>query len=426
MNPSLQLTITLLYSAVQGLWAEDWQLVRELQAMRSLKEACSRDALSFSLSSLEHLSALWSPDLDVVLWLWPAVKETMSDSPLPKPGGRLSAAEGLFVSPQEMVSFVAHLCDSKGGGAGDHSLFMRFTALLCGMLAKLPPSGDVGKRVDEAVLSTWKDEDLLQLSNVGLGNFILFHLSLVWLSRTEDVGHLLLHRLASLRPSQPTCQHSAQIWAALVALLHLQLQKGTLRDPVVGGVGQLLTELATTCTSATSHVPGPLLSTVEVVMRGVVELYRQTMLPVSRAHLALFGEPLCRCVRCLVGRGRLEAVLEWVRSVIRAIGQHCVQVREGEGSAEEKVWIQGESECSHMLHHYGSDIVTTSPCVLPHTAPSLYHLPPPLLLPPLVPESLSVLFHHILPILSAQAQSPLPPSQLMGCTTELASLYSKQ
>ena len=363
--------------------------MRELLLPMSLKDICSHDVLSFYLASLKRLSALWSPNLDVVVWFWPAVKKTMKDSPLPKPVRRMSAVGGLFASPLEVASFVTHLCDGKGGGANDHSLFMQYTALLCGTLSKLPPSADVGKRVDEAVLSTLHNEDLLPLGNVGLGNFILFHLSLVWVGSTEAVGELLLRRLTSLRPSQPSCEHSAQVWAALVALLHVMLQKGTLADPVVGGVGRLLAELAATCNSAASHVSGPLHSAVEVVMHGTLGLYEQTALPVSSAHLALFSEPLCQSVKCLVGRGRLEAVLEWVRSVVGAIGLHCVRMREGQGSAEERARIQGESECACMLCHYGNDVITTtapgvccyrqystSSSLLPDPRESLSALPP--------------------------------------------------
>ena len=419
---SQQLTIGALCCillCVQGVWAEDWQLVCELQLMKILEETCSRNTLAFFIASLERLSSLWSPNLDVVLWFWPAVKNTMGDCPLPKPGRHLSPAEGLFVSPQEVASFVARLCDGKGGGATDHSLFLQFTALLCRMLLKLAPSGDVRKKIDKEVLSTLKNEDLLQLSNVGLGNFILFHLSLVCVNAPEDVGDLLLCRLASLRPSQPSCQHSAQVWAALVALLHLQLQKRTLADPVVGGVARLLVELAATCSSAVGHVSGPLLSAVEVVMRGVLELYRQTVFPVSSAHLALFSEPLCQCIRSLVGRGRLEAVLEWVRSVVVAIGQHCVRLKEGEGSAEERTRIQGESACACKLHHF--EMMLSALCNITTYSTPLFLLSS-LLLSPLpssppssslfLPPSLSSLLPFLSPPLVAReslcAVSPCP------------------
>lgn len=430
-----------IHLCVQGRWAEDWQLVRELQLTKILKETHSHDTLAFSIASLEHLCSLWSPNLDVVLWFWPAVKKTMRDCPLAKPGRHLGAVERLFVSPQGVASFVARLCDGKGGGATDHSLFVQFTALLCSLLSKLPPSGDVRRKVDEEVLATLKNEDLLQLSNVGLGNFILFHLSLVCVNAPEDVGDLLLCRLASLRPFQPSCQHSAQVWAALVALLHLQLQKRKLADPVVGGVAQLLVELAATCSSAVGHVSGLLLSAVEVVMRGALELYQEAVLPVSSAHLALFSEPLCQCIRSLVGRGRLEAVLEWVRSVVVAIGQHCVRLKDGEGSTEERTRIEGEFECAcsciplTMLLSTQCNVTMYSTTIFLLSSPSLLPLLPlppspsppyPLLSPPLVPESQSVLFRHVLPILSAQAQSPLPPAQLMGCATELASLCSRR
>ena len=317
--------------------------MHELLLPMNFREDCPRDALSSSLASLGRLCVLWSPNLDVVLLFWPAVKKTMYDSPLPKPGRFTSPAEDIFASPQEVVSFVALLCDGKGGRAGDHSVFLQYTALLCGLQTKL--SSSAWKRVDEAILSTLQNEDLLQLSSVGLGNFILSQLSLAWAGDTEAVCGLLLRCLTSLRPSQLSCQHSAQVWAGLVALLLLQLQKGVPMDPVVGQVGRLLTELAASCTSTASHVSGPLHSAVEVVMRGTVELYRFNTLPVSAAHQALLSEPLCQSVRCLVERGKLVRVLEWVQSVIGAIGQHCVWVKEGRRTAEERTRIQGECEC---------------------------------------------------------------------------------
>jgi hypothetical protein len=366
-----------------GTCSEGWDLIAGFLLPKCLACENREEKLTRSLWHLAHLCVFWSPNRDLLLQYWDHIHKALDSSPLPAlpnhgTGPSSPILSSSLITSVQLVRFTKAMSSITSIGDVQNHLrgvpwFCHYMAVLSIMFSK-PNSDSLWKQIKGRFFSKFHKKRLLELTSVGLANFILLYLTLSHLGYIEDAGGQLATLLVSLGPTHPACQHMDIIWSGLFALLHIYIDCGSSGvDQHVGKLNGLTENLVSSC-KPSSASSGLLHQAVLSVFQGVLDLF--SLQTLSAIHMGIFNANLCQIATYFLTCSDFQFVLDWLSHMVRLLDSHAKRLR---CSSE-----PGVEESSHLT------------------------------------KILDVLFDKMLPALSSMAEDSNAPGELSSLAIQLS------
>ena len=275
-----------------------------------------------------ELSVLWTPNHDVLLHIWDHIHKALESSPLPtfdtRGGDSSPILSPTLITSKQLVNFTNMITSISSVGEveallGSSPWFCYYLTVLSVTFNKSNPD-HLWKQIKGRFFSKFHKKRLLELTSVGLGNFILLYLALSKLGNLDDVGSQLASLLVSLGPTHPACRYMDVIWSGLFALLLVYMDSNsTGARHHVEKLTALVDNLATCC-KPSSTSSGLLRQAALSVMQGILDLFALSAL--TSMHTELFSSGLCQIMCCFLTSSDCRFVVEGILHLVRLFISH--------------------------------------------------------------------------------------------------------
>ena len=275
-----------------------------------------------------ELSVLWTPNRDVLLHVWDHIHKELESSPLPtfdtRGGDPSLILSPTLVTSKQLVNFTNTITSISSVSeveslSGASPWFCYYLTVLSVTFNKSNPD-HLWKQIKGRFFSKFHKKRLLELTSVGLGNFILLYLALSKLGNLDDVGSQLASLLVSLGPTHPACRYMDVIWSGLFALLLVYMDSNSTGARNHAEKLTALVDNLASCCKPSSTSSGLLRQAALSVMQGILDLFALSTL--TSMHTELFSAGLCQIMCCFLTSSDCRFVVEGISHLVRLFISH--------------------------------------------------------------------------------------------------------